>query len=134
MRPFLLRLASLTCGLVLALPPGWCCLWLPEPAHAAAAPSEAPAKPCRPCCGHSVQPAEPAAPAPVPPPPCPCADRNATTPEAVKPPALLPGDGLAATLPALDLTPSAAPEHLVPDLSLAPPSTPLNVLHCVWLC
>lgn len=133
MRPFLLRLASLACGLLLALPPGWCCLWLPGPARASAAPTEVPAGPCCPCCNHPAQPAEPAAPAP--PQRCPCADREATTPEAVKPPALQAGDSLATPVPAADdLAPSAAPGGLVPASSLALPSAPLNVLHCVWLC
>jgi hypothetical protein len=135
MRPFLLRLASLTCGLLLALPPGWCCLWLPGPARAVAASTDAPAEPCCPCCCHPAQPTELPPPAPAPVPRCPCADRDATTPEAVKPPALQAGADPGAPVPAAaDLSPSAAPGGSLPALSLALSSAPLNVLHCVWLC
>jgi hypothetical protein len=134
MQTVLLRLASLACGLVLTLPPGWCCWWLPGPARAAAAPAEAPAEPCCPCCCHPAQPTEPATPAPAPPRRCPCADRAATTPQAVKPPALQAGDGPAAVVPAADLAPSAAPNVLFGAASPSLPSAPLNVLHCVWLC
>ncbi len=133
MRRFLLCLASLTCGLALVLPPHWCCRWLPAPAPAAAAPAEAPAEPCCPCCKPPVEPAEPTTPAPVPPAPCPCADRAATTPQAVKPPALQAGDVLAVAGPA-DLTPAAAPARADATPTLPVLSAPLNVLHCVWLC
>lgn len=130
MRPFLLRLASLACGLVLVLPPGLCCLWLHGPTRTA----EAPAKPRCPCCDPPATPTDPEARAPVPPPPCPCADRAATPPAAVKPPAVLVCRGLAAALPAADLAPAAAPDRPEAALSLPLPSAPLNVLHCVWLC
>jgi hypothetical protein len=134
MRSFLLRLASLTCGLLLTLPPGWCCMWLPGPARAAA-PEQSPAEPCCPCCCHPAQPTEPASPAPAPAPRCPCADRDATTPEAVKPPALQPGADLGAPAPAAaGPAPSAAPDGLPTGLRFALSSAPLNVLHCVWLC
>ena len=135
MRGRVLRSLAFACSLLLALPPGWCCLWLPGPARAAAAPTEAPAEPCCPCCNHPVPPTESEAPAPAPPQRCPCADRETTTPEAVKPPALLAGDHLGTPIPcADDLAPSAAPGGLVPASSLAPSSAPLNVLHCGWLC
>jgi hypothetical protein len=134
MRPFLLRLASLACGLVLTLPPGWCCLWLPRPAHAAA-PADAPAESPCPCCPHPAQPDEPATPAPARPQRCPCADRDATTPEPLKVPAPQAGDGLATAWPAAaDLSPSPALAGSLPALSLALTSAPLNLLHCVWLC
>jgi hypothetical protein len=132
MRTSLLRLASLACGLLLALPPGWCCLWMPGPACAAAAPAEA--EPCCPCCCHPAQPTEPATPAPAPPQRCPCADREATAPEAVKPPALQAGADLGAPVPVPALAPSAVQECLLPASSLTSSSAPLNVLHCVWLC
>jgi hypothetical protein len=128
---FLLRLAALACGLLLALPPGWCCLWLPQPARASAPP---PVAPQCPCC-HPVTPAELPTEAPAPSGRCPCADREATTPEAVKAPALQAGDCLAAVPAAgADLEASAAPHGLPSPAGYALPSAPLHVLHCVWLC
>jgi hypothetical protein len=132
MRRFLLHLLPLACGLLLALPPGWCCLLGPCPARAAPAPAEPSDGAQCPCCCHPNPRPEPARPAP--PLRCPCADRDATTPDVLKPPTLLSGDGLAA-LPAgadLELTASHdAPVTHAGPLSL---SAPLNVLHCVWLC
>jgi hypothetical protein len=132
MQPFLRHLAPLACGLLLALPPGWCCLLQPCPARAAA-PAPADPGPQCPCCSHPIPPPE--APAPVPPPRCPCADRDATKSGTVKPPALLPGDGLAAApTSAPDLQPSTAPGESLAGPNLALPSVSLHILHCVWLC
>ncbi len=144
MRPLLLRLLVLACGLLLALPPGWCCLLPLCPAAQHAAPVTAPAGPCEPeetccCCGAGARPVPPPAsptPAPIPATCCPgCADRDVTAPDAVKPPVVSPDAAPVAALPAgphlLSGASSAGPAA---DLGPLCHSTPLHVLHCVWLC
>jgi hypothetical protein len=134
MRPFQLRLSALACGLLLALPPGWCCLLLPCPVRAAApAQTEATADEAQcPCCRHTVP--QPQPPSDAAPPRCPQPTCCAAAPDAVKPSAPLADTALPAALPAADLSPCPAPTGPAAAVAPSPASTPLHVLHCVWLC
>jgi hypothetical protein len=128
MRSLLLRSLVLGCGLLLALPPGWCCL----PA-CQGTPKEQP-RVCT-CCG-GEEPGNPPArqprPAPAEPGKCPCAGRDSTVPDGSK------VFGCDLSLPA----PLAAARVLlcrvgpagVTDVDHPPPGPPLQLLHCVWGC
>ncbi len=119
----LIRLLCLGCGLLLALPPAWCC-WTPE--YAPAAP-QAPAP--APCC-HSDPAPEPVPALPI---RCPCDDRVTVSPAG-------PGKGAAdlnlatphvvANIDALRASPSADVRPIPPLLS----GPRLHLLRCVWLC
>ena len=127
MRLFLPRLLMLGCGLLLALPPGWCCIFASEEARketAKAAPC------CRSCCGDKSQPATPT-PAPDKPDRCPCADRQSTAPDTLK--AFAPDLSLIAPLHSLDfpLPTEDAADH---DGFRPLVSCSAHLLNCVWLC
>ena len=119
------------CGVLLALPPGWCCFVMPA-AGQVRQDEPAPA-PCECCC--KTAPAKPELPPPQPVDPnrCPvCGDRDLVKPAPVEPPS---DDlaSLAASVPVIDVG--------VPALSLAGAAVtvgdltrPLHVLHCVWTC
>jgi hypothetical protein len=119
----LIRILCLACGLLLALPPAWCC-WTPQPAPAAQ-PESAPAS----CCHKETAPK----PAPAAPPAqCPCYDRQTVAPAG-------------SVKVAADLSPALSPVVAVADSPRAgppaaaapiapPPSRPLHLLRCVWLC
>jgi hypothetical protein len=128
MRSFPVRSLALVCGLLLVLPPGWCCLL---PRLGAQQPKPAPAHGC--CCGKkSKQPPTRQTPAPPAPVRNCCGDREATRlagPEKVSPdpglwaPVIAPCDGLCGVSPSVPLA-----------LGLPPPWPPLQILHCVWRC
>jgi hypothetical protein len=129
-RPF--RVLALVCGLVLALPPGWCCLLAaPKAPVRAAAPT---CDGCCCCCRVAHPPADPPAPPRGPfAKGCCCADRNATKPAGPEMIAPCPAPDLLAVPPAA----APAPAHLGPVLVADRPdlhSPPANLLHCVWLC
>jgi hypothetical protein len=119
----LIRLLCLGCGLLLGLPPAWCC-WTPpltsapqaEPEHAS-------------CCS------ERPSPKPVPSQPpvrCPCDDRNTVTPagpEKVAADLSLPAPLAVAPTDSARAGPDAGMAPLPPVLL-----PPLHVRQCVWLC
>ena len=128
MRSPLLRSLVLGCGLLLALPAGWCCLFACQ-----GAPQDQPAA-CTCCCGGEpgCPPARQPRPAPAEPGKCPCADRDSTAPAGPK----IIGGGLSLPAP-------PAPAHVVPcrvatagvaDVDHPPLGPPVHLLHCVWLC
>ena len=126
MQPALFQLVAVATSLVLALPPGWCCIpvsqgrtpAVPEPArccHRTAPsglpqPEEPPARPTAEC----------------------CCQRDATVPEQpVQPtgPAAL-AMPLPTDAPALVARPGRADSAGIPR----PPDPRLHVLQCVWRC
>jgi hypothetical protein len=124
---FFRRILVLTCGLLLALPPGWCCL-LPQVGI------RQPGKATASCCHHKDQastPTTPKAPLPEHGPPCGCVDRDSPVPSGPK---TLPVD--LASVPAVVLQPvfDGGAGAVVILTTAAVASPPLNVLHCVWLC
>lgn len=122
------RILMLCCGLLLALPPGWCCIFAIQPARKETR-KIVPHCPC--CCDKSQEPNPTPKPAPHKPQRCPCADRQTTTPDSVK--AMPVSLTVLAVLPVLDptLTESLActPAPLPTFVSSSP-----QLLHCVWLC
>jgi hypothetical protein len=119
-------------SLGLVPPPGWCCL-VPS-ASCGQAKEAAPApRPCC-CCGETEQPAKDGPPAPADR-PAPCQDCSCQPDAATKPAA----EPFALDLPALplDLPAVEAPGlafGALPFTAAPPPTPPLNVLNCVWLC
>jgi len=125
----LLRSLVLGCGLLLALPPGWCCV--PAPAVAAETP-QAPREPSC-CCRHPAPSEDQPAPA-VPAPPagrC-CCEKESTEPPSASTVDLDPAGSLPlvdnAVCPALSLRDTAA--YSGPRVHAPPP----RLLYCVWLC
>jgi len=123
------RPLALAFTLLLALPPGWCCLVPPPAAPRAQAP------PCEPACPSCCCDAPGETPHEAPPPrqPCPycwCADSGSAVP-----PSQLT---FTPDLPPADLLPltddgCVRAEHPAPwSLTTLPP--PTHLLHCVWLC
>jgi hypothetical protein len=119
---------------LLALPPGWCCVL---PVCTARGTERAPSEERHDCCKHCphredrAKPPVPMAPAPEPCALCcqPSLDRlPPASPEKVQPDLSLPTPLL--PMPVL----IAEVSGVVADVSLPDPSPPLNVLHCVWLC
>jgi hypothetical protein len=129
MRSLFSYFLTLLCGLTLALPPGWCCIFLPAPAEAEERKPSGTAPDC--CSGDTEQPAP--APADKDAPSCPCSERNTPLPSYQPSPAdelpaviaLLPAAGVSVPVPG-----SIAP----PDLSVRPYFRSLCVLQCVWRC
>jgi hypothetical protein len=120
----LIRLLSLGCGLLLALPPAWCC-YNPLPR------GPAPAEPAHASCCHKKEAPKPA---PCQPPPvhCPCYDRNTAPPAG---PTKITAD-LSHPVP---LALAAADDHRAgPPFDAGPVrltlSPPLHLLKCLWLC
>lgn len=135
----LMHTLALAGGLLLALPPGWCCMVGPwGSAQKAGSRAAVPASccgQCGSCCRTSQVPVEPAGPAPpqapLPPAKCPCGDRHATAPDGPK---VVTGDLVLLAPPTIESAPAwCASERIVlspvfySDLSL-------QVLHRVWLC
>jgi hypothetical protein len=121
-----IQFLCLACGLVVALPPAWCC-WTPQ------LPTPAPAEPTTASCCHKHE-SPPPAPAVPAPPQCPCEDRCTVAAAAVAPEKV----AIHLALPtALVLTDA---DTLGPGLAAAvapiPPllSRPIHLLQCVWLC
>lgn len=128
MRGFVPRLLVLSCSLLLALPPGWCCIF----AFSTTRNENAKTAPCCRSCCHQANPTTPT-PKPVPPKPtrCPCDDRQTTAPESAK---TIHGDLFAlAVLPVLDLAPTALTVAVPLVASFFVSSSP-QLLHCIWLC
>jgi hypothetical protein len=143
------RVLAFVCGVVLALPPGWCCKAtaggccgpaLPSP------PAPAPAGCCtsKSCaseaCARSCCPKEPAdeRPAPAPTHPKPnrpcdtaCCEQAPTIAPKVEPPVDLGPVGVQTTF-----TETADPEAVAVLVGVPPRAAfpPLHILHCVWLC
>lgn len=132
MRSSFLRFLVLGCGLLLVLPPGWCCMFASW-GRKQDAPS---ARPCRrTCCGEENRsPTSTPTPRPAPRKParCPCADRLSTVPDTAK---VFAGDPpIVAPLDALDLSPAQpAVDSPVGFRSPSPPSA-THILNCLWLC
>jgi hypothetical protein len=124
-----LRILVLGNALLLALPPGWCCLLPARPT----APAPEDALPCCPLCRHEAQqPASPPEACPNPPAGgCSCQSDPATPPQAkTAAPDLSVAPDFASAGEAL------APTGIGPALAVLPSfaSPPLQVLLCVWRC
>ncbi len=134
MRSLFLRSLMLGCGLLLALPPGWCCTFAfraPKPDTPKAAPEDTPG--CCPCCAKkAAKPAQTPTPAPKAPARCPCSDRQLVAPDAPK---VFAGDlGLVVPSPVADLfTFWPGVRSAVGHRGPAAPSS-CHILNCVWLC
>jgi hypothetical protein len=128
------RFLLLACGLLLALPPGWCCM---VPAHAVAQETrKSDDSQPRSCCGHSKEAPKPAAPegpkrAPLPFGRCPCCDRTTSTDA---PKTLGCDQALAAPLPLIVLAASPTLAGPILDQPVSPFDHSLQLIHCVWLC
>jgi hypothetical protein len=130
----LARSLMLACGLLLALPPGWCCMVPFRACAQEAAPGDA--QQPRACCRHAdgaSRPSPPRAPQPAPLPlgKCPCSQHAVSTdaPKAVG------GDlVLAAPPPAIDPVQFPAVAGPVVTAPLPTFDHSLRLLHCVWLC
>ena len=122
------RMVVLSCGLLLALPPGWCCIFATLlPTHDA--PVAAPA--CRSCCRQFAPSSPTPKPKPHNPERCPCADRHATTLDHVK---SAPLDlSFVVVLPAVERSFLPSPMDAAAAFS-PPPSASPQLIHCVWLC
>jgi hypothetical protein len=134
MVPTLVRVLALQCGMLLLLPPGWCCLLAhltqPHATHTSAKPKPA----CCACCGGEHD--SPSAPAPDHVPgregKCPCGERAATAPGAsvnAGPDLMLPAPG---AVTGCDTAAPAGPACEPPAAYSAPPH--YHLLNCVWLC
>jgi len=135
MRSRTLRFLAVACGLTLALPPGWCCLFaLPSAGKAETCCRGNAGACCCPCAAprpDTSKPGRPQRPAPLR--HCPCTDRNTTLLNKVAEKVAV--DGGRAAVPAIcDLPREAvgAVEDVGPPTS-APPQS-VRVLHCLWLC
>src|SRR5690348_2493816 len=119
----LIRILCLACGLLLALPPAWCC-WTPW-----LAPAAQPVSPHASCCHKESAPR----PAPVAPPAqCPCYDLQTvalTGPVKVAPDLALASSPVVAVVDSPRGGPPADAAPIAPQFS-----RPLHLLRCVWLC
>ncbi len=134
---------ALSAGLLLALPPGWCCTPTAEATESHdAPPAEAPVHPCGACCpgGASVPTDHPtpndeniperAPAAPEKAGNCCCTVQTSARPDDTERPLPAAPAGFAVTLASPVF---AAVDDLAPSF-LPPPSVPIHVLHCVWSC
>jgi hypothetical protein len=133
MRSAFSRFLLLACGLLLALPPGWCCM-VPAWGTSQETPKSDGPQP-RSCCGHSNEAPKPAAPerpnrAPLPVDQCPCCERSTSTDA---PKTVGCDQALTAPLPLIDLAaaPVAGP---ILDSPVFLFDHSLRLIHCVWLC
>lgn len=117
---------ALLCGLILALPPGWCAAFC----RAATPPEQA--GHCSSCCPAERHEPTPAPCRQAPPLKCCCADIDRTTPPS---PEKLPLDlSFAVPLTSLDLEGRSAAGALLEQTGPRAAAPPLHLLHCVWLC
>src|SRR5262249_2346050 len=127
----LARSLALSCSLIVALPPGWCCV-TPPGSTSKASTGSAPSHHCcvREKCGDS--PSQSPTPAPQPCERCPCMDRDLSTPEQSRTSdmALTPAPFVA--LPELPNLLIASRDFGQPTTQIA--TNPLHVLNCTWLC
>jgi hypothetical protein len=131
----LLRSLALSCGLLLTLPPGWCCLLAHLTQRPVAAGQPVNSKPA--CCGHcGAKQGDRSRQIPDHIPgregKCPCGERTATAPGApvnAGPDLLLLAPG---TVTGLDTAARAVPACDPPASYSAPPH--FHLLNCVWLC
>jgi hypothetical protein len=131
----LLRSLALSCGLLLLLPPHWCCLLggltqLPPEALQGAKSKTA----CCPCCGGKHDTSSTPAPGQVPDRDgkCPCGERIATAPGVsviAGPDLMLPAPG---AVTGADQAAPACPAFEPPAAYTAP--SHFRILNCVWLC
>ena len=142
------RVLALACGVLLALPPGWCCkATARECCGPAPLSPSAPAKCCvdRTCAGKtcaagccSKEPADQGTtPAPTPQKPNrPCDTSCCEYSPAVAPKVDHPVIDLGPVGVQISFTETADPGEVAVSVSVPPRSAfpPLNVLHCVWLC
>jgi hypothetical protein len=125
MRSPVLRTLVLGVGLLLALPPGWCCQAAPRPQT----PEQAPIPSG--CCGGPRQEEPPPAAPTAPNGECCCQDNHKAPPKS-DPPTVDLAFAVPLPWPAADGLP-------VPSADVAPAATsvcfiPLRLLLCVWLC
>ena len=135
MRSRFLRSLMLGCGLLLALPPGWCCTFAFRPAKPAPAQQEAPQDTpgCCPCCAKKApRPAQTPTPAPEAPARCPCSDRQLAAPDAPK---VFAADmGLVVPVPVTDLFTFWPCGRFNVALRCPAAHSSSHILNCVWLC
>jgi hypothetical protein len=127
------HLLSLVAGVMLALPPGWCCILAPAAAVAAERPSVPGPPACCPGCCPEPSPAQDEQPPSRAPCTVCCGDQN--VPLSKRATDYAPD----ATVAALPVTvavlpgPGGAPGRIAPAWPLSPPRA-LHLLQCVWLC
>ena len=134
MHSALLRFLVLGCGLLLALPQGWCCMVRLQPAVSESKGDDPNPCSCCPYCKLPDKPSIPPIPGPKPltPAECPCGDRASTAPDAPK--VLTCDISLPGILPTIVLAPSCVQDDdLVSQLHF-PSDHSLRLLHCIWLC
>jgi hypothetical protein len=127
--PFSRFLFCLT-AVLLACPPGWCCI-LPRLHTAKAASTPAP-EPVHSCCHPQPPPAEPdsdsdKAPVAV----CNCPREEATPPESS---VATPDPDAAVLVPPPASETASVSAHAVETAQPHSLSPPLQLLHCIWLC
>jgi hypothetical protein len=122
----LIRLVALTCGVLLALPPAWCCYAAP-----CSAPTTKP-EPATCCHKHKKEPARPAPSCPIPPADCPWRDHHTIAPTGPEKTGAGPALPAPVALTVLD-TPRAGPAAAAAVIPLVL-SRPLHLLQCLWLC
>ncbi len=127
------RILALACSLLLALPPGWCCVLK---AYTLGQVGKKTQQICESCCHN--QPAKDSKPNPSPPSPrpgkCPCDDRNSTSADSTS-----AKSDCAVALPAV-CDPAGSLMHL-PAIGVELPiayhsfsNASLHLIHCIWLC
>jgi hypothetical protein len=144
-----MRSLALACGLLLALPQGWCCMFAfachegkaTTLTETAAGTQDSPGRTgeCCPCCPHKSAPGAPTGePTPTEKPSapaksiCSCSDRPATLPSTSSVEQV--NDGLVLFLPPLPAIQGVGHSVAVVGTELPPPTPTLHVLNCVWLC
>ncbi|MGE3808756.1 MAG: hypothetical protein AB7K24_29170 [Gemmataceae bacterium] len=138
---FVAHLPGLLTACMLAMPVGWCCI-VPGLASEAPCPIHAPAKPIksekpvRSCCGGHASSTEQNPAAPQTPAPktvkCCCESSEAPVPHAFK---VVVDQLFLCMLPVAETGSFHTSFELTADTFESPPPTPpLQILHCVWLC
>jgi hypothetical protein len=129
---FLLRTLLLASGLLVALPPGWCCMVRSVASPQVPKRDTPTPKSCCDCCKEPAKPQTPE-PRPLPHEPgkCPCGEHHSTAPDAPK--ALSLDLSLPTPSTMIDLTPFWFDGRAVSSV-VSPFDLSFRILHCVWLC
>jgi hypothetical protein len=120
-------LLVLTACVLLALPPGWCCILLPEPAQAAVMARADDC--CRGCCAPPT-PSQDAPPGRTPMKVCCCDNLIPLRKGAAQDTPDAPAD----LLPAVEVAPAPTGQPVSAAGKFLPPPRALHVLLCVWRC
>jgi hypothetical protein len=123
-----LRSLVLCCGLVVALPPGWCCaiesLLKPKTTRATQSCG------CCPKCRNKTS--EPSTPMPAAPERCPCLDRDLTAPDSPLKPDLTAAHSIATVVPVLAFDSTQCTVAMDRPVYILPVSS--HIMNCLWLC